>query len=173
MNNIYFIDTILSSNYENITIDNDKLFKDDFHSLSEYNEDYIGEWVRLARAKREVDEGDELVLKLLVELHKKIDKLEASIKNKEKKSLILKGCCNVTSIHYEYIKVDIALTIEQKYYFKVIMPVFPKREIPMFLEAINEDTLKISLMHNKDTNDWDSYVASRQRANIREQKGQK
>ena len=50
------------------------------------------------------------------------------------------------------------------------MPVFPKREMPVFIKAISSNIGQILLMHDKDLKDWNSYVASRERVMIRELK---
>ena len=60
-------------------------FKREFDSLSGSDDDSVGEWLRLAKARGETSESDQVLLTLVLELHRKIDSLSAYIKGEEKK----------------------------------------------------------------------------------------
>ena len=146
-------------------------FKKEYDSLSEYEEDSIGQWLKLAKAKGDTRDSDQVLLTLMVELHRKIDELTALIKNEEREFIKLKNIQRVEGIGYEHFKLEKdAFKIGKKYYGRIAMPVFPKREIPLFFKAVSENIAEITLMHEKDIKDWSAYVVARERVMIRELK---
>ncbi len=149
-------------------------FKKEYDSLSEYEEDSIGQWLKLAKAKGDTKDSDEVLLTLMIELHRKIDELSALIKNEEREFVKLENIQRVEGIGYEHFKLERAVLLpDAEYYARVAMPVFPKREIPLFFKALSKDSAKITLMHQKDTRDWSAYVVARERVMIRELKKRK
>ena len=144
-------------------------FKREFDSLGEADDDPIGNWVKIAKSKGEND-ADPLLLKLLVEMHRKIDNLQKIIENKEVEHIELSTSIHIQSVGYEYFKLDDGFLLEddKQYYGRIIMPVFPEREISIFFKKHQDNIAKIELMHNRDINEWDFYVSSRERAMIRE-----
>ena len=61
----------------------------------------------------------------------------------------------------------------KSYYGRIVMPVFPKREIPVFFTATSSNLAKITKLHERDMNDWNAYVTARERVMIREMKAKK
>ncbi len=148
-----------------------KEFKKEYDSLSEYEEDSIGQWLKLAKAKGDTRESDEVLLTLMVELHRKIDELTALVKNEEREFIKLKNLQRIEGIGYEHFKLEKdVLSPDIEYYARIAMPVFPKREIPLFFKAVSKNTAEITLMHEKDIKDWSAYVVARERVMIRELK---
>ncbi len=170
---IRFVSAPLIVEFENT----DKRYKDlkrEYDSLSEYEEDSIGQWLKLAKAKGETKDSDEVLLTLVIELHRKIDALTSIVKNEERNLLELLESEQIESIGYEHFKLkNKSLHIGYEYYARVTMPVFPKREIPLFFKAIDKDIAQIQLIHDKDSKDWSAYVAARERVMIREMKKRK
>ena len=83
----------------------------------------------------------------------------------------LDSSCNLDSIgHNVLLFRDDVLEVDQLYYSRLDIAVFPIRKMPIFFEALNQNTAKITLMHSRDIVDFDSYIASKERANIREEK---
>ncbi|HIO90311.1 MAG TPA: hypothetical protein EYG69_00915 [Campylobacterales bacterium] len=171
MKNIRFIPTLLNCKYEEVLNSNSKLFKDEYNFLSEYETDTVGQWLKNAKARGETSESDQVLLTLLVELHKKIDRLESIIKNEEMEYIHLLEEVKIIGLNFDYIKVEKpSFTPEANYYARIPMPVFPKRDIPVFLTAIDNDTAKISLISQKNLQDWNTYITSKERELIRESK---
>jgi len=149
-------------------------FKKEYDSLSEYEEDTIGQWLKLAKAKGDTRDSDEVLLTLIVELHRKIDNLTSIVKNEEKEYLKLKNLQRVEGIGYEHFKFEKEVLSEGlEYYGRIAMPVFPKRDIPLFFRAISKNIAEVYLMHDKDIKDWSAYVVARERVMIRELKKRK
>ena len=173
MNGIRVVNAPLVIEYEEADIRYDD-FKKEYDSLSEYEEDSIGQWLKLAKAKGDTRDSDQVLLTLMVELHRKIDELTALVKNEEREFVKLKNLQRIEGIGYEHFKFENdILTIGKEYYGRIAMPVFPKREIPLFFKALNSNMAEVILMHDKDIKDWSAYVVARERVMIRELKKRK
>ena len=170
MKDIRFITAPLVIEFEEVD-KKEKLFTREYDSLSEYEEDSIGQWLKLAKAKGETKDSDQVLLTLTIELHRKMDTIINLIKNEEKEFLTLNEIEKIKSIGYEHFKLEKKiLKPECDYYGRIAMPVFPKREIPLFFKALCDDVGEIRLMHQKDMNDWNAYMAARERVMIRKLK---
>ncbi len=149
-------------------------FEREYHALSESDDDPIGQWLKLAKARGETSETDPVLLNLIVELHRKIDNLEALLKNETPKRVPLQYKAQIESIGYEHFKIkDPAFQSGILYYGRLAMPVHPKRDVPVYFEALDSQVAKIVRMHDRDIKEWNSYVAARERVMIREMKEKK
>ena len=170
MLDIRFVKAPLVIHFEKVD-QNREFFQKEFNSLSEFEEDAVGQWLKLAKAKGETENSDPVLLTLIVELHKKVDQLTALIKKEERELIPLSHHEMIDSIGFENISLEGDFFEEaQEYYCRIEMPVFPTREMPIFIRAISTNIGQILLMHDKDQKDWNSYVASRERVMIRELK---
>lgn len=168
MENIRLIKAPIDILCSECTDDNYKDFKREYDKFSESDDDPVGHWMKNAKAKGETNQ-DDIILTLLVELHRKIDRLEKTIQQKPDKRIPLDNKIEIDSIGYEYFKIDGDMFVQDKmYYARINMPSFPKRDIPVFVRALSGSLVYIVHMHERDIKDWDNYVASRERAMIRE-----
>ncbi len=173
MNDIRFVVAPLKIYFEKVG-EKQEIFSKEYNSLSEFEEDPVGQWLKIAKARGETGESDQVLLTLLVELHKKVDMLTNIIKGEEKKLLSLSHATMINNIGFEHIMIEEALfEVGEKYYVRVEMPVFPKREIPLFVKALSNNVASISHIHEKDERDWATYVTARERVMIREAKAGK
>jgi len=72
---IRFVATSLTVHLEIMDGISDEAFKKEYRILSDFEEDAVGQWLKLARARGETSDSDEILLRLMVELHKKVDTL--------------------------------------------------------------------------------------------------
>ena len=171
MDNIRFVPAVLTIHLEVLSDTKRELFRREYIGLSEYEEDAIGQWLKIARARGETKDTDEVLLNLLVELHKKVDELTALVKNEEKKLLPLAHTGQILEIGFEHIHVEEPLFEPgREYYARIEMPIFPKREMALYLKGLDPYVGEIILMHEKDLRDWNAYVVAKERAMIREMK---
>ncbi len=144
-------------------------FEREYQSLSESDDDPIGQWLKLAKARGETSETDPVLLNLIVELHRKIDNLEAYLKNETPKRVPLRHKAAIESIGFEHFKLkEPLLQKDRLYYGRIAMPVHPKRDVPVYFRALDASVAKIEKMHERDIKEWNSYVAARERVLIRE-----
>lgn len=161
------LDVVLAS----VDSESEEKFELEYRALSDFEEDAVGQWLKLARARGETQESDDVLLTLLVELHKKVDQLTSLVKNEEKTLLELPINTQVVGLGFEHLKFQDAVLKEgNRYYCRIDMPVFPKREMPLYLEVLTPQIAKIVRINDKDQKDWNAYVTSRERIMIREMK---
>ena len=147
-------------------------YEREYHSLSESDDDPIGQWLKLAKARGEVAESDPVLLNLIVELHRKIDNIERLIKNETPSRLALGGAGMIESIGYGYFQLkEPLLRPDEKYYGRIEMPVHPKRDVGVFFTAESDRLACITKMHERDEKEWASYLTARERVLILEMRG--
>ncbi len=161
------IDAPLDISFERFC-DNENMLRE-FNSLAQSDEDPVGQWLKLARARGETSESDQVLLTLLVELHRKVDALSSYVKNEQTEYVKLSCDKQIDKIGFEYFLIkDADLKNGEEYYGRIAMPIFPKREVPLFFTCEEKNLAKITKMHERDVKDWNSYVTARERVMIRQ-----
>ncbi|HIP45895.1 MAG TPA: hypothetical protein EYG93_11350 [Sulfurospirillum arcachonense] len=151
-----------------------KEFKHEYDSLSSADDDSIGEWLRLAKARGNTEESDQVLLTLIVELHRKMDEMNAFMRGEKQEFLDLTYRGDIEVISHEYFKLkDEIFENKTEYYGRIEMPFFPKRQMPIYFKAISKNEAKIVLLHERDEKDWNAYVVARERVMIREMRAKK
>ena len=146
-------------------------FLREFDKLSGNEDDPLGAWIKRAKAKGDTKESDQVILTLLVELHRKFDELNAYIKNEKFVKLELAQSSVLDGINFENFRIKEAKFKEGvRYYGRIFMPIFPKRDVAIFFETLDEKTAKITRINESDESDYNGYVTARERAMIRELK---
>jgi hypothetical protein len=149
-------------------------FKREYDSLSSTDDDSIGEWLRLAKARGNTEDSDQVLLTLVVELHRKIDEMNAFLRGEKEELLSLTSKADIEAINYEHFKIRDELFNEgEGYYGRIEMPFFPKRKVPIYFKAISKNEAQIVLLHERDETDWNAYVVARERVMIREMRAKK
>lgn len=116
-------------------IKDEAIYIREFEKLSQSEEDPVGQWLKLAKARGETSESDGVLMTLLVELHRKVDALSAYVRNEVPKRIELESFSAIDAIGFEYIQIENEdFKPGSRYYARVSMPVFPKRDIPLFLK---------------------------------------
>lgn len=148
--------------------------EEEYERLSESDDDPIGHWLRIAKARGETKDSDMLVVNLIVELYRKIDELTDEIKGTRKSFVELEKEAKVIGLGHRRLFLEKEeLEVGKLYYGRINMPVFPRRTIPVFFEAIEPVRGKVVKIHQRDEMDIDKYITSRERSIIRELKESK
>ena len=161
------INTALKIHYDTAH-SNAEEFAIEFNKLTQSDEDPIGEWLRLMRAKKgNFDNENTIVLELLVEIYRKIELLEHKIQGETKTYVPLSNEGLITTIGHSCFRIkDSTLQENTLYYGRVELPTFPTRILPIYF-IFNTNLALVEKIHARDENEWDSYVASKERALIR------
>ena len=140
----------------------------EYSSLSFSDDDPLGAWLKRAKAKGETKDSDQVLLNLLVHLHRKIDALSEVVLGEKRELLKLELDATIEQIGFEGLKFssDI-LEPNKKYYARILMPIFPRRHRALYLVALSQNLAKIEAMHEEDRSEWDAYVAAKEREMIR------
>lgn len=149
--------------------DKKEAFLLEFDKLSGSEDDPLGQWLKRAKARGETRESDQVLLTLIIELHRKFDELNAYIKNEKIVKINLNQTSFIDGIGFENFSITEAeFKPSVQYYARISMPIFPKRDIAIFFEAIDEKTARITKMNESDESDYNGYVTARERVMIRE-----
>lgn len=161
------IKTILNIEYEKAQIKSEECAKE-FSKLTQSDDDPIGEWLRIMRAKKgNLDNENTIVLELLVEIYRKLETLEQKVEKNTKTYLPLDNSSVISTIGHGCFMIDNNQLEENiLYYGRVELPTFPTRIVPIYFTYSNS-LAKIEKIHARDEIEWDGYVASKERALIR------
>lgn len=171
MADVRLIEANLAINFDQVSAKKSE-FLGEFDLFGRENCDEISQWIRHAKARGKTENTDEILLKLLLELHHKIDCIADMLEHKEKNSLNLSQSDEIIAIGYGYFKISAPkFTPKFSYYARIFLPVFPKRQIAIFFDAVDENLAKITKMHYNDEIDWDSYVSQKEREKLRKMRG--
>jgi hypothetical protein len=171
MSNIRLVDASLEIGYDFLEVHSDE-FEKEFNGISEHDDDAIGQWLRSAKVRGDTSESDPVVLHLIVELYRKMDRLENLILGKTFNRSVLGMNGVIEKIGLEHFELSQPLLkTSQLYYGRVELPVLPRRETPLYFEALSPTLAKITRMHLKDSNEWAIYMTARERSMIRHLKG--
>ena len=152
----------------------DKDYQREYDILSGVDNDPVGQWFNRQKTKANIDESEKLLFELLINLHRKVDNLENLIKNNNLDRLKLLYNANIDEIGFEHFKFKESLLEKNlKYYGRIDMPIYPRREIGVFFIALDDKLASISKMDERDLSDWNSYLTARERIMIRNLKKKK
>ncbi len=149
-----------------------ELFEREFQKLSETDEDPIGQWLKIAKARGETKETDPVLLHLMVELHRKMDELTRLVRHEEPERVALSHHASIEGVGFEHFALaEAQLNPGTIYYGRIEMPLFPKRDMGIWFEGVDEKLAKIVRMHERDEKEWNQYITARERVMIRQMKG--
>jgi len=152
--------------------ESDERFEREYQFLSGIEDDAIGHWLKLAKAKGDTQDTDSVLLQLLVELHRKVDSLEQLIKDEAPKRITLDVQAQISGINFEGFELKEPLfEKDMLYYGRITLPVYPKRDVGIFFQATSQTSATTVRIHDRDINEWNAYVTARERVMIRDMKG--
>jgi hypothetical protein len=168
---VRLISAPISLTFSKLNDEKSQEYEREFHQLSDSDEDPISQWLKSAKARGDTRETDDVLLNLMVELHRKIDTLEMTLKGEKPKRVELEEDADIESIGHEHFHIGKNVLQEnQEYYGRVSMPVHPKRDIAVYFRAVDSSLAEIINIHDRDAKEWSSYLAARERVLIREAK---
>lgn len=171
MNEVHLVEASLSVEFDTVEV-NPQEYEKEYNTLGQSDDDAIGQWLRVAKAKGETSESDPVVLHLIVELYRKMDRLEQIITNTVPQGFTLSQKGEVTRIGFECFEVSEPLFKEgENYYGRIVLPLHNQKKVPLYFEALSPTLAKIVRIHSRDEKEWGTFMMSRERMMIRHLKG--
>lgn len=147
-------------------------YSQEYLQLADTEQDAIGQWLRMAKAKGEAGESDPVLLHLMVELYRKMDRLEQILTDNTPKRLELQYQGMIERIGLEHFELrEPQLEVGTTYYGRIVLPSLSSKETGLYFEAVSPTLAKINCMRPQDENEWMTYMRARERVMIREMKG--
>lgn len=171
MSNIRFVPAVLDLAYEEVG-ENSEKFEREFNVISEAEENSITQGIKHVKMRGETDETNLLMLNILSELYRKMDKIEQLLMHGDSKRLALASNGYIDNIGLEHFKLtEDILETGKHYYGRLELTTFPKREIAFYFEAIDPSIAKIEKIHVRDREAWGYFMTACERIMIRQLKG--
>ncbi|HEX5329733.1 hypothetical protein [Sulfuricurvum sp.] len=171
MSDIRLVTATIDLEYEEVS-ENAERFEREFNAINESEENSITQGIKHAKNRGELDESSTLILNVLVELYRKMDKMEYMLTHGSSKRLPLSSNALIESIGLEHFKITSQLLeVGKHYYARIEMATFPRREVAFYFEAIEPTLAKIEKMHVRDQEAWGHYMTACERIMIRQMKG--
>jgi len=171
MSDVRLIEAPLTIDFEDAAA-REHEFEREFGTISETDDDAIGQWLRSAKSKGDTSDSDPVVLHLMVELYRKMDRLEHLITGNTPTRIPLAHHGEIERIGFEHFELAEPLLEPSKHYYgRLELPVHPRRETPLYFEALTPTLAKIIRIHPRDDGEWGAYMRSRERIMIRHLKG--
>ncbi|MDY3113174.1 MAG: hypothetical protein SOW25_02475, partial [Helicobacter sp.] len=143
------IDTSLKIEYSFVK-DNAESFAQEFNKLTQSDEDPIGEWLRITKAKKgNLDSDNAVILELLVEVYRKIESLERRISGDIKDYTPLRESAEIRTIGHGCFAINKNLLENMLYYGRILLPTFPARVVPVYF-TYSSNLAWIDRIHARD-----------------------
>lgn len=147
-------------------IDGESLFE--FSQLNQLEESGVEKWLKLSKNKE--DEENPILLELLLEVYKKLEKIEKRLFLEHDGMLKLSETIQTHHIGHGILCFQRDLKVGAIYYGRIDLPIFPSKLVPFYMEMLTSNIAKIIKMGATHTKSYDSYVAECERIEIREKK---
>lgn len=133
--------------------------------LNQIEESGIEKWLKLSKGRDY--EGDEVMLELLVEVYKKLERLEQKLSIQQSPLLELTQRVQTHSIGHGVLCLENELEEGKTYYARLDLPIFPSKTIPLFFAMLTPKIAKIIKIGQSHNHSYDSYVVECERMEIR------
>jgi hypothetical protein len=171
MKDVHLVEAVLEVEFDTAEA-NAVEFEREYEVFGDGDDDAIGQWLRVAKAKGETSESDPVVLHLIVELYRKLDRLEQIVTNTAPRHFPLNHKGMARRIGFEHFELSEPLLDEgTRYYGRIVLPIQNRKIVPIYFEALSKTLAKIVRIHSPDEKEWDAYMMSRERKKIRQLKG--
>lgn len=171
MSDIRLVQATIDLSYEEV-LDNNEKFEHEFNQIGVAEENSITQGIKHVKVRGELDETNALMLNIMAELYRKMEKIEMLLSKGKLNRLELSSQGLIESIGLEHFKLSSdTLEIGKHYYGRMEIATFPKREIALYFEAIEPSLAKIENIHVRDKEAWGYYMTACERVMIRQMKG--
>lgn len=147
-------------------MDGNSLFE--FSQLNQLEESGVEKWLKLTKNKE--DEDNRILIELLLEVYKKLEKIEKKLFRPDDGMFKLSRVIQTHHIGHGILCFQEDLKVGAMYYGRIDLPIFPSKLIPFYMEMLTANVAKIIRMGASHTRSYDSYVAECERIEIREKK---
>lgn len=144
------------------------IYEEEYTQIVDNNTDGFENYLEKLKSKNKIDGDSEVILEVLAQIYRKIISIEKTIHQREDKLCSLEKQGVICALGHGVICIrSMYFEVGMSYYLRFELPVFPKRLVGVFGEAIDGQVVKITKMHQKDIEDFDMYIANKEMENLR------
>lgn len=171
MSEIRLVKAMIDLSFEEVAGNSEK-FEREFNQIGEAEENSITQGIKHAKTRGDLDETNALMLNIMAELYRKMEKIEQILTKGQTNRIQLASEGFIESIGLEHFRLNTE-TLEpgKRYYGRVEIATFPKREIGFYFEALEPALARIETIHVRDKEAWGHYMTACERVMIRQMKG--
>lgn len=167
--NTRLVDVRLKLELSAVNDDTYSIFEEEFNKLNINTGLPIEKMIN--RYKNKSDSNNAQVFEILLEIYKKIDKIEKILEDEKIEYIKLENNNYTKSIGHGFlILIENELKIDTSYYVRLFTPSFRSKAISFFGVAIQDNILKITQMSERDIKEFDNFVVNIERESLRVRK---
>lgn len=144
------------------------IYEEEYTRLIDSNSDGFENYLEKLKSKNKIEEDTEVILEVLAQIYRKVVSIEKVIHQSQDELQLLQNSGVICALGHGVICVlSMDFEVGMSYYLRFELPVFPRRIIGVFGEAIDKQVIRITKMHQKDVEDFDMYIANKEMENLR------
>ena len=146
---------------------------EEYESLNQAHNSSIDRWLGTLKAKSgdcKCGGGSMVLGEMLAQIYKKLEHIENLISGDSARYVDLGEIAHTSKLgHGVILLVDgyKDLQIDKEYYGRLLLPLFPSRQVPLVAVAIGPQALSVTKMGERDLKDYDSYIVGVEREMLR------
>lgn len=154
------------------------MYEEDFAALAAFSETPMLKWIKTMHSKNTLSEEGVIIVEILTEMYKKIDRLERILTHQDENLLPLAHEARLRFVGHD----ALCLGEEQSFgemigqgriYARMFVPLFPERIVGIFAKVLHPQIAKIEHIHIKNRTYFDTFVAECERSMILDAKSLK
>lgn len=157
--------------YEYIQAQKISLYEEEFSTLAIFSEAPILKWIKTMHSKSALGEENVVIIEILTEMYKKLERLEQILTHKEQELLPLAHKAKLRFVGHDALCLDEDQSFgdykgENAIYVRMFVPFFPERTLGIFARVLHPQVAKIEHIHIKNRTYFDTFVAECERGMI-------
>ena len=166
----------LSVAYEHINEQRAQSYEEEFAALAGFEQSPMLKWIKTMHSKNTLSEAGMVIVEILTEMYKKLDKLERLLTHKEENLLPLACEGRLAFVGHNALCLGAGQSfgeIGSRIYARVFVPLFPERIVGIFAKVLHPQIAQIEHIHIKNRTYFDTFVAECERSMILDAKSLK
>lgn len=157
--------------YEYVEEQKSHLYEEEFFSLAAFSETPMLKWIKTMHSKSALSEENMIIVEILTEMYKKLDKLERILTHQDQNLLPLSHEARLGFVGHDALCLDERQSFGEivgqgMIYARVFVPLFPERIVGIFAKVLHPQIAKIEHIHIKNRTYFDTFVADCERSMI-------
>lgn len=157
--------------YEYVEEHKAHLYEGEFFSLATFSDTPMLKWIKTMHSKSSLSEENMIIVEILTEMYKKLERLERILTHQDQNLLPLANEARLGFVGHDALCLDEGQSFgdfaqHSKIYARVFVPLFPERIVGIFAKVLHPQIAQIEHIHIKNRTYFDTFVADCERSMI-------